>query len=112
MRQTARLTSTEQVFTVIGMTYTASAAVKALDHPGQSYVVDLSKTPYFLNALAANFGGFTEVKFSGYGSPSSGGTVLLQAKDHQCTVTLDGATGQVTISSNHSRGRHTKVVGN
>jgi prepilin-type N-terminal cleavage/methylation domain-containing protein len=110
-RQTARLVNSEQVFTVIGMTYTAGTAVSSLDRPG-SYMVDLSKSPYLLDALAANFGGLTEVRFDAYGLPSSGGTVLLQAKDHQCTVTLNATTGQVTISSGHTRGRHARVISN
>jgi prepilin-type N-terminal cleavage/methylation domain-containing protein len=111
VRQTARLTSSEQVFTVIGMTYTASAAVTDLDRPGQTYTVDLSKSPYLLDVLAATFEGFTEVRFNGYGAPSSGGTVIVQARDHQCTVTLDGITGEITINSNHTRARHAKVIG-
>jgi prepilin-type N-terminal cleavage/methylation domain-containing protein len=109
VRQTARLTSSAQQFTVIGMTYTASNAITHLDRPGEAYFVDLSQSPYLLDALAANFGGFTEVSFDGYGSPSNGGTIILQARDHQCTVTLDGTTGQVTINSGHTRGRHAKV---
>jgi type II secretory pathway pseudopilin PulG len=112
MRQTARLTSAQQTFTVIGLKYTASAAVADLDRPTQSYSVDLSKPPYAIDVLAANFGGLTEVHFDGYGKPSSGGTVILQCSNHQCTVTLDGATGQATISSNHTGGRSAKVLTN
>jgi prepilin-type N-terminal cleavage/methylation domain-containing protein len=109
VRQTARLTSSAQMFTVTGMTYTTSSAITALDRPGQTYFVDLSQSPYELDVLAANFGGFTEVSFNGYGTPSSGGTVVLQAQDHQCTVTLNGTTGHVSITSNHTRGRYSKV---
>jgi type II secretory pathway pseudopilin PulG len=111
VRQTARLTSTQQTLTVIGLTYSTSAAVTDLDRPTQAYSLDFSKPPYSLNALSANFGGQTEVHFNGYGLPSSGGTVIVQAKNHQCTVTLDGATGQVSITSNHTGGRTAKVSG-
>ena len=117
VRQTARLTSTEQTLTVIGNTYTASPAVAHLDRPTLPYSVDLSKPPYSV-VVAANFGGFTEVRFNGYGTPRRPngtplvtGTVIVQSGSHQCTVTLDGATGQVTMSSNHTRGRTAKVIG-
>jgi prepilin-type N-terminal cleavage/methylation domain-containing protein len=112
VRQTARLTSSAQTFTVTGMTYTTSSAIAALDHPGQTYFVDLSKSPYFLDVLAANFESFTDVSFDGYGMPTRGGTVILEARDHRCTVTLDATTGQVTIGSTHTRARHAKVSSN
>jgi prepilin-type N-terminal cleavage/methylation domain-containing protein len=116
-RQTARLTSTERTFTVIGTTYSISPGVTSLDRPGQPYSVDLSKDPYRVS-LSADFGGFTEVRFNGYGTPLKvNGTPLVQgtlivqaARNHQCTVSLDGSSGQVTITSNHLGGRAAKVV--
>ena len=52
------------------------------------------------------------VTFDGYGKPSNGGTVVLQIDTkHKCTITLDGATGQVTITSNSSRGRTAQPTG-
>jgi prepilin-type N-terminal cleavage/methylation domain-containing protein len=110
VRRTARLTSTEQVLTVTGMSYTTSAAVADLDRPTQAYSVNFSKSPYSLDVVAANFGGLTEVRFNGYGTPSNGGTVVLQARNYQCTVTLDGTTGQATITSNHPGGRTAKTL--
>ena len=112
VRHSARLTSTQQTLTVLGLTYSTSAAVTDLDRPNLAYSVDFSKPPYSLDGISANFGGLTEVHFNGYGLPSSGGTVIVQAKNHQCTVTLDGTTGQVSITSNHTGGRTAKVFGN
>jgi prepilin-type N-terminal cleavage/methylation domain-containing protein len=110
-RRTARLTSSQQTLTVIGLTYTITPDVVNLDRPGQPYNVDFAKDPYRLSVVAANFNSLTHVDFNGYGTPSSGGTIILQARNHQCTVTLDSATGQVTITSNHSGGRTAKVLG-
>jgi type II secretory pathway pseudopilin PulG len=105
-RHTARLTSASQTITFSGKTYTASAAVKDLDRPSHIYSVDLSQPPFELSAVTASVGGSAIVSFDGYATPSSGGTVVLQtANNHTCTVTLDGTTGQITITSNHSRGR-------
>jgi hypothetical protein len=69
--------------------------------------------PYEMTSVTVNFGGNAFVSFDGYAQPSSGGTVVLQTdNDHKCTVTLDGTTGHVTITSNQSRGRAAQAVGN
>ena len=100
-RHTARLTSAAQSMTFANTTYTLSAAMKALDRPGDTYFVDLAAPPYEVSSVTANFNATTAVSFDGYGSPSSGGTVVLALKGHQCTLTLNGATGEVSIASSH-----------
>lgn len=105
VQTTARLTSAAQKLTVLGTIYSAGSTVTSFDRPGTAYSVDLAKEPYFLDVVAANFGGFTEVTFDGFGTPSSGGTIIVQAKNCRCTVTLDSHTGQVTVTSGHTRGR-------
>ena len=74
--------------------------------------VDLTKAPYSLTSATPNFSNTAVVSFDGYGSPSSGGTVVLVAKSHTCTVTLNGTTGDVTITSSHTGGRTAQVAGN
>ena len=86
--------------------------MKSLDNPNTVYSVDLTKSPYSLDSATANFSNLTTVvSFDGYGTPTSGGTVVLTAKSHSCTVTLNGTTGDVTITSNHSGGRTAQVPG-
>jgi len=111
-RSQARLTSASQTvaFTNATSTYTL-AGIKNFDKANQTYSVDLRKEPFSLTSAAANFGGNATVTFDGYGTPSSGGTVTLTAKSHQCTVTLNATTGDVTITSNHSGGRTAAVPG-
>lgn len=104
VRQTARLKSTSQTLTFAGSIYTTSTAIKNLDRPQQTNSVNLATSPFELTAVTANFGGLQTVSFDGYGTPSTGGTVLLRAINHECTVTLDATTGEVTISSNHPGG--------
>jgi hypothetical protein len=82
-----------------------------LDNPNAAYSVDLKKQPYSLDSATANFSNAAAVSFDGYGTPSSGGTVVLVAKSHTCTVTLNGTTGDVTITSSHSGGRTAQVTG-
>jgi hypothetical protein len=56
--------------------------------------------PFHLNQASIEFSGNTTLTFDGHGRPSMGGSFVLQAGDHQRTVTLDGATGEVDISGN------------
>lgn len=103
-RQTARLTSATQSLTFTGSSYAMSAAAEGLDNPSAVYAVDLAAAPFELEAAIANFNGAKTVSFDGYGMPSSSGTVELSSKGHRSTVALDGTTGEVTITSLHTRG--------
>jgi type II secretory pathway pseudopilin PulG len=109
-RTEARLTSSTRFIKFINSTYTLTNTTN-LDHPGTVYTVNLAKEPYSLDSATASFRGSSIVSFDGYGTPSSDGTVVLTASSHQCTVTLNGVTGDVTITSNHSGGRTAQVPG-
>jgi Tfp pilus assembly protein FimT len=103
-RHTARLTSATQSITFSGSSYTLSAAVQGLDDANERYVVDLAGAPYEIGSVTAKFGSTQAVSFDGYGTPSSGGTVVVKCQGHQCTVTLNAVTGDVTIAGAHTRG--------
>jgi type II secretory pathway pseudopilin PulG len=115
-RQRARLTSTAQTVTFTGSSYTLNGA-KSLTNPNQVYTVNLQASPYLLDTATANFAGTQIISFDGYGTPSAGGTpsvggtVVLSAKDHQCTVTVDAVSGTTTITSSHSAGGSSQVSG-
>jgi MSHA pilin protein MshC len=104
-QQTARLKSATQTLTFSGTAYSASASVSDLNKPTAAYAVNLAAAPYELNSVTANFDSTAVISFDGYGKPSSGGTVVLAAPKHQCTVTLDGTTGQITLSRVYAGGR-------
>jgi prepilin-type N-terminal cleavage/methylation domain-containing protein len=110
-QQAARLTGLTQSLTFTDKTYTLSSAVKGLDRHSQAYTVNLAAPPFALTTVTPNFGSppVTFVTFNGYGMPSNGGTVVLRAQSNECTVSLDGVTGEVTITSNHTRGRTAAV---
>lgn len=109
-RTQARATSASQTVTFTNSTYTISNMM-SLDNPNAVYSVDLTKSPYSLDSATADFSHLTKVAFDGYGTPTSGGTVVLKAKSHSCTVALNGTTGDVTITSSHSGGRTAQVPG-
>src|SRR5215212_6828764 len=85
-RTQARLTSASQSITFANSAYTLSNTT-SLDKPGTVYSVDLKKSPYLLDSATPNFSSAATVSFDGYGTPTSGGTVVLAAKSHTCTVT-------------------------
>jgi MSHA pilin protein MshC len=109
-RTQARLKSASQSVTFSNSAYTISNT-KSLDKPGAIYSVDLKKQPYLLDSATPNFSNAATVSFDGYGTPSSGGTIVLVTKSHSCTITLNGTTGDVTITSSHSGGRSAQVAG-
>jgi len=111
-RQTARLKSTTQTITFTNSAYLFGNSVRGLDDPSESYTVDLADAPYGLSYATANFANTQTVAFDGYGTPTSGGTVVLAIKGHQCIVTLDGVSGEVSISSVHVRGNLPPVDAN
>jgi prepilin-type N-terminal cleavage/methylation domain-containing protein len=110
-RQRARLTSTPQSITfTTGATYTISGA-KSLENINRAYTVNLKNSPYSLDSATANFSNMLVLTFDGYGTPTSGGTVVLAAKSHQCTVSVNSVTGVVTFSSNHTAGGTSQTNG-
>ncbi len=105
VEQAARVASAAQTLTFTGSTYTAGAGVAGLNNPTGLYSVDLAAAPYQVSSVTANFGGAQFVAFDGFGAPNSGGTVVLTAPHYQCTITLDAATGMVSLSRIYAGGR-------
>ena len=67
------------------------------DRPGVEYVVSLSDEPYQAELISADFGSDAQVVFDGYGTPDSGGTVIVQWGTIQKTVVLDVNTGKASV---------------
>ena len=61
------------------------------------YTVDLGSDPYSVTRVAAEFGGDATVKFDIYGSPDTGGSVVIEVGDVRRVVTLSPDSGRVTI---------------
>ncbi|MBN1513780.1 MAG: type II secretion system protein [Phycisphaerae bacterium] len=77
-------------------TYEISGVASFDGAPG-NYVVDLRDEPYEAQLVSADFGGSGQILFDGWGTPSSGGSVLVAVGAEQRTIVVDGETGQVTI---------------
>ena len=97
-RQHARTTGASQTvkflpetdsYILIGMDH--------LDHPDQTYSVDISAVPYEATIVSAVFGAAAVLIFDGYGVPSTAGDVVVQAGASKRTISVDPVTGKVTI---------------
>jgi len=100
LRQTARRTSRTQALTFGETSYTLPPDVPGLGQVSDSYTVDLLQSPYQLNSVSIEFSDNPTLSFDGHGMPSLGGSFVLQAGDYIRTVSLDGNTGEITISAN------------
>lgn len=83
-------------FDILG-DYYSSAELDDPDRPGAGYAVDLGSAPYEASITQADFGGIAEVTFNGYGEPSASGTVTIAVGDRTRQVSLDAATGEVSV---------------
>lgn len=70
------------------------AGVTDMNHPGQVATVRLDAEPYGAELVSALFGGDSVLVFNAYGSPDSGGTIVIRVGALQQTITVDGPTGR------------------
>jgi type II secretory pathway pseudopilin PulG len=61
------------------------------------YTVDLGADPYRVTRVAAEFGGDATVTFDIYGSPDTGGSVVIEVGEARRVVTLSPDSGRVTV---------------
>ena len=61
------------------------------------YTVDLGVDPYGVTRVAAEFGGDATVKYDIYGTPDTGGSVVIEVGDARRVVVLSPDSGRVTI---------------
>jgi type II secretion system protein H len=101
-----RLAQTHAKITSSSHTVTFSAGseqyqllnVPALDGAPGTYTVLLSAEPYRTDLASVNLiNGASQITFSGWGLPDTGGTVVLSAGGQQKTIAVAADTGQVSI---------------
>lgn len=76
----------------------AMTGISDPDKPAQAYAVDLRQDPYMVSSLTANFGGSSNVLFDGFGSPNSGGSVIVISGPFQVTVSLPADGSPPTVA--------------
>lgn len=100
-RRTAVSSGKPQVvnFTLVTSVY-AMPGVTDIDHPGQTYSVDLTSTRYAVTLSSINFGASgtaTSITFDMYGRPDYGGSVTIQTGTQTRVVNVDADTGRATV---------------
>lgn len=77
-----------------------------LDHPGQTYKVELTKTGYPVILITADFGGQPDVTFDIHGNPYAGtdtntplgtNSIVIKSGTATATITIDPATGEAQL---------------
>ena len=68
-----------------------------LDPPSGQYVTAFGAAPYRADVVSAGFGGDGTVVFDGYGTPDSGGSVVVRVGTVQKTVVLNADTGEAAV---------------
>ena len=84
-------------FVVADSRYSLFPNIADLKHPTQNYTVNLSRTPYHTTLLSADFEGYAEVSFNGFGLPDRGGAIVIQHRNQHRTILLDRTTGEVSV---------------
>lgn len=69
-----------------------------MDHSTEDYIVSVAEDPYKAVLVFVNFGGDEEIIFDGFGTPDSGGSVIVQVGNEIRTVTVDANTGETSVS--------------
>ena len=98
-RSRANTTSTSQavIFTVATSQY-QMPGVTDLKNQSSNYTVKLGDAPYQATLQSVDFGGgAVQVTFDGYGNPSSGGTLVIQAGEFVRTILLNANTGKAAL---------------
>ncbi len=78
-------------------TYQVESA-RSLEGGSAPYVVGLAKEPYQVSIVAVDFDADAKLVFDGWGAPDSGGSVTVRSGPDARTVTVDAATGAVSVS--------------
>ncbi len=84
------------VFTAASESYQLTG-IDNIDHPGTSFVVNLSQIAYPANIVSATFGSGSTITFDHHGRPDSGGTILVEHSGEQLQIVVDALTGRITI---------------
>ena len=96
-RANAKSAAQTITFDLAAHTYSLPQAVNP-DHPSQPYLVRLGVEPYGARIVSAAFGGDATLIYDGYGSPDSGGSVVVAVGSRQKTITISGKNGKPEVN--------------
>lgn len=86
---TIRFVPTSDSYSIVGLVVGSSR--------GSDYTVRLGDPPYSIKLQSADFGGSKDLQFGGFGSPATGGTVVLKGGSDTRSIVIDSNSGAVSI---------------
>ena len=93
-REARRSSSSQTVTLDVAKSQYSLVGMKHPDHPGQPFNICLLNEPYRARIVSASFGGKTQLVYDGFGTPDSGGQIVIAVGPYQTTVQVDGGTGR------------------
>ena len=87
--QVVQFSVSSSVYTIPGMAH--------LDHPGQTYSVNMNLTPYSSTIQSAVLGSDANIQFNRFGVPDSGGVITVKSGRATQTVTIDPGSGKASV---------------
>lgn len=97
-RRTAEQTGRSYSVSFDTSAHTVAYTTLSLDQDREvSQLTRLAREPYEARLVSVDFDGARTVSFDGYGSPSAGGTVVVEAMGRQRVVTLDAVSGRARV---------------
>ena len=99
-QQHARQTSTSQtvMFNLAAHSYRV-VGLPDPAHPGSEYAVLLNESPYNVKIVSVDLGGDANLVFDGFGTPDSGGTIVVRCGNYRAVITVDSGTGQASFTT-------------
>ena len=81
------------VFDTVNHKYTLNGVMDP-DHKSKAYAVRLGDEPYRARIVSASFGGDAQLVYDGFGTPDSGGTLIIAVGSTQKSITVDAGGGK------------------
>ncbi len=95
-RQARRSSASQTVTFDVAHSSYQLVGMKHPDHPSQPFQICLLDEPYKARIVSASFGVVARIVYDGFGTPDTGGQVVIAVGAYQKTINVDVGTGRPT----------------
>ena len=93
-RQARRSSASQTVTFDVAQSRYSLVGMNPPDHPDQPFEIRVGDEPYRARIVSASFGVDTQLVYDGFGTPDSGGQVVIAVGAYQQTISVDTGTGR------------------
>ncbi|MEK7731058.1 MAG: GspH/FimT family pseudopilin [Planctomycetota bacterium] len=93
-RQARRSSASQTVTFDVAQSRYSLVGMNHPDHPDQPFEIRVGDEPYRARIVSASFGVDTQLVYDGFGTPDSGGQVVIAVGAYQQTISVDTGTGR------------------